>query len=178
MVPSARRTRRPEEVGIRIDLGDALLEINLRVPGLAQPHFTWRIGPVSDSSPAERRPGPRPDFKPRPGKVDIKVDLKADQKVGFALQATDEVGNPATFDGTVTYAVDDASILSLVDNGDGSGEVTATGALGTATLTATATRADGTPAGTGVAAIQVVAGDAETFEIKFGTPEEATPDTP
>lgn len=106
------------------------------------------------------------------------MDLRADQKVSFALVANDEVGNPTTFDGTIVFSVDDPSILALTDNGDGTGVVAATGTLGSSTLTGTATPASGGEPATGVAAIQVVAGDAETFEITFGTPEEVTPDVP
>lgn len=103
------------------------------------------------------------------------MDLKADQKVAFALTSTDEIGNPTDLPGTVTYTVDDPAILNLTDNGDGTGTIAATGALGTATLTGTVALPDGSTA-TGVAAIQVVAGDAQTFEIGFGEPEEVTPD--
>lgn len=103
------------------------------------------------------------------------MDLKADQKVAFELTSTDEMGNPTSLPGTVTYSVDDPSILNLTDNGDGSGTVAATGALGTATLTGSVSLPDGSTA-SGVAAIQVVAGNAETFEIGFDEPEEVTPD--
>lgn len=104
------------------------------------------------------------------------MDLKADQKVAFELRATDEMGNPATFAGTITYSVDDPSVVNLTDNGDGTGEVAATGVLGTALLTARAVRDSDGREFTGAAAVQVVAGDAETFEITFGTPDEVTPD--
>lgn len=162
---------------IEIDLGDAVLSLNLRVRGLRPaPHLRWRVGPSSDTTPAERTPGPAPQYKSPPGKVDIYMDLKADHKVAFSLQATDEVGNPAQFDGTIVFNVDDTSIVTLTDNGDGSGEIVATGTLGTATLTATAADALGNTVATGVAAVQVVSGDAETFGIVFGEPVEATPD--
>lgn len=160
---------------MRIDLGDIHIDLTATVKGLQPLAFIWRIGPYSDTNPADRTPGTRPQYKTRPRKADLIMDLKADQKASFELAATDEVGNPTEFDGTIAYTVDDASILSLTDNGDGTGEIAATGTLGTAVLTGTATRADGRVF-TGVAAVQVVAGDAETFDIEFGEPGEVTPD--
>ncbi len=103
------------------------------------------------------------------------MDLQADKQVAFKLGATDEVGNETTLTGTVTFEVDDPSILTLTDNGDGSGTVAATGTLGVATLTGRVANPDGTEA-TGVAAIQVVAGDAQTFQFSFEAPTEVTPD--
>lgn len=67
---------------------------------------------------------------------------------------------------------------SHTDNGDGTGVVAATGALGPAVLTATATRASDGKVFTGTGLVNVVPGDAETFTIEFGTPEEVTPDEP
>lgn len=160
-----------------LDLGDVIVSLNVAVKGFKAPTFRWRIGPASDTTAAERVSGEPPTYKQPPGKVDVYMDLKADQKVSFALQATDEVGNPTEFAGTTVFTVDDPSIVTLTDNGDGTGEVAATGVLGVATLTGTATRDSDGAEFTGVAAIQVVAGDAETFEITFGTPEEVTPDT-
>lgn len=104
------------------------------------------------------------------------MDLQADKKVALSVAAEDEVGNPATFDGTYAYVVDDASIINLTDNGDGTAEAAATGALGVATVTATATKSDGTLAGQGVLAFQVIAGDVASFEVVAGAPEEVTPD--
>lgn len=106
------------------------------------------------------------------------MDLKADQLVGFAVEPTDEMGNPTEFTGTIVFAVSDPAILALTDNGDGTGEVTAVGVLGSALLTVTATRASDGKVFTGSAAVNVIAGDAETFEIAFDEPEEATPDVP
>lgn len=104
------------------------------------------------------------------------MSLKADQKAAFSLQSTDEVGNPTDFDGTFVFAVDDPSIVTLTDNGDGTGEVAATGILGVATLSVDATRASDGKSFTGVLAIDVIAGDAESVSIVLGEPEEVTPD--
>lgn len=102
--------------------------------------------------------------------------LKADQKVAFSLQATDEVGNPGEFVGTIVFSVDDASIVTLTDNGDGTGEVAATGTLGTAVLSAEATRTSDSKVFMGSVSIDVIAGDVEVIDIVLGEPEEATPD--
>lgn len=172
------RRSEPQEPDIELDLGDITLSLTARVKRLAPPHLTWRLGPFTDTVPSERTPGTAPTYKYPAGKVDLNVDLKADQKVSFALEATDEVGNPATFDGTIEFAIDDPSIATLTDNGDGSGEVAATGTLGVTNLTGTATRNSDGQVFTGAAVINVIAGDAETFNIEFGTPEEVTPDEP
>jgi hypothetical protein len=107
--------------------------------------------------------------------VDLIVDLHADKKVTFSLQAVDEMGNPTTFDGTIAYAVDDPSIVALTDNGDGSGVAAAVGPLGTAVLTATITPTTGAPVEKSEA-INVIAGDATSFSFTFGPEEEVTPD--
>jgi hypothetical protein len=111
-------------------------------------------------------------------KVDLYMALKADQKVAFSLQGTDEVGNPNDFEGTTVFSVDDPSTVTLTDNGDGSGEVAATGTLGTAVLSAEATRTSDGKIFMGSVSIDVIAGDVESIEIVLGTPEEVTPDVP
>ena len=131
---------------------------------------------MTDTVPADRIAGPAPVYKSPPGKVDLIMDLHADKKVALAVQPTDEVGNPTTFDGTTVYAVDDASIVNLVDNGDGTAEAAATGVLGATLLTVQATRASDGKVFNGALAVQVIAGDAESFEIVAGPEEEVTPD--
>jgi hypothetical protein len=74
---------------------------------------------------------------------------------------------------TVT-TVDDASVASITDNGDGSGVVTrADAAGGSATLTATVTNPDGTTvvvtAVVTIEAQSATAENADTAEIVFGT---------
>jgi hypothetical protein len=157
------------------DLGDVTLEWGIRVKAFKPPRFVWRVGPVSDSSVTPLRAG-RTATKCPPRKVDLIVDLEADKQVAFALQATDEVGNPTEFDGTIVFSVDDPSVVSLTDNGDGTGVAAATGTLGVATLTGTATRASDGATFTGAEAINVVAGLAEAFSLEFDEPTEVTPD--
>jgi hypothetical protein len=163
------------EAAIQIDLGDITLCLTARVKGLRPPRFVWRMGPVRDTVPADRIAGPRPPYKQPPGKVDLIVDLHADKKVSFSLQAIDEMGNPTTFDGTIAYSVDDPSIVALTDNGDGSGVAAAVGPLGTAVLTATITPTTGAVVEKSEA-INVIAGDAASFSFTFGPEEEVTPD--
>lgn len=163
----------------RIPFGDVILVAGIEVPGLQPPQplrLVFRFGPVRDTTPADRVATPPPVYKNPPRKVEARMDLQADKKVALTVQAEDEVGNPATFDGTYAYTVDDASVINLTDNGDGTAVAAATGALGVATVTATATRTDGSLAGQGVLAFQVVPGDVATFDIAAGAPEEVTPD--
>lgn len=104
------------------------------------------------------------------------MDLQADKQVPLSIQFTDEVGNPvATPAGaTVTYTVDDPTIINLTDNGDGTAIAAAVGALGTATVHAVVAF-DGTTL-SGDLQIVVVAGLAERVAIIAGPPEEVTPD--
>jgi hypothetical protein len=137
--------------------------------------FILHVGAPTNTSPEDRVPGtPTPCIAHR--KADIIMDLLADQKVALSGEFTDEVGNPvpAPAGATVVYTVDDASIINLTDNGDGTAEAAATGLLGTANVHAEATF-DSTVL-TGDLQIVVVAGLAERFSIVAGTPEEVTPD--
>jgi hypothetical protein len=161
---------------VRLDLGDVVLDLNLRVKGMRAPRLIWKVGPFSDSKPADRIAGPRPAHNAPPKGVDVMADLKADQTAQFELAATDEMGNPVPLPAgsTVTYSVDRPDLVSLVDNGDGTGSVTAVGPLGDAVLSAAGT-VNGREA-TGTLLVSVVAGDAERFTIEMGEPTEATPD--
>ena len=72
-----------------------------------------------------------------------------------------------------TYTTDDVAgqFIVLTDNGDGTGEIAATGVLGVAQVTATFP--DGSVL---VEAVNTVVGDMASRAFKFGTPEEVTPD--
>jgi hypothetical protein len=108
--------------------------------------------------------------------VDLIMDLQADKKVDFGFAPVDEMGNPTSFDGTVSFSVDDPSVVTLTDNGDGTGTVAAVGVLGVATLTGTVTPNDGSDVITGAEAVNVIAGDTASFAFTFGEPTEVTPD--
>jgi hypothetical protein len=146
------------------------------IPGLRPPKLLWRLGPFSDSKPADRVAAPRPAYNTPPQGVDLMADLKADQTVDFALQAEDELHNPVPLpaDATAVFSVDRPDVLTLTDNGDGTGSVTAVGLLDTSILHVDAT-VNGR-AVTGDVSITVIAGDAERVSIALGTPTEATPD--
>jgi hypothetical protein len=164
----------------RIQFGDVVLVAGIEVPGLQPPtplRLVWTVGAVRDTTAADRTAGPPPVYKYPPGKVDLHMDLQADKKVALSITAEDELGNPAgPFGGTYAFTVDDPSGIALTDNGDGTASAAATGVLGVATVTATATKTDGTLAGQGVLAFQVVAGDVATFEVVPGEVTEVTPD--
>jgi len=132
-----------------------------------------------DTSPADRTIKPPPYNQPT-GKVDVRMDLQADKKVALSIEYTDEVGNPTTAPtgATAAYTVDDPTIINLTDNGDGTAEAAATGALGTANvhLDVNFTDSDGNPVSlAGDLQLVVVAGLAERVNIVAGAPEEVTP---
>lgn len=161
---------------MEIDLGDLTFEANFRIKRFRPPRFVWVVGPVRETTPEDRVPGPAPTYKLPPTKVDLIVNLHDDKKADFAFTPVSEMGNPTTFDGTVAFVVDDPSVVTLTDNGDGTGTVAAVGVIGVATLTATATPADGSDPIVGVESINVIAGDAEGFAFSFSDEVEADDD--
>lgn len=136
--------------------------------------WAWRIAAPADNS----TPGPQPGTPTAPatGRLDTIMDLKADQQTTLSGEYTDEVGNPvaAPADATVTYTVDDATVLNLTDNGDGTAVAAATGTLGQATVHAEA--AFGGRTATGDLLVVVVPGNAERFTVAASDPTEVTPD--
>ena len=159
------------------DLGDMVLDWNVRSKCCGRLKLVWRIGHPVDTDPSDRVINGPPYNQPT-GKVDVIVDLQADKKVSLSLEYTDEVGNPTgnPVDAAATYTVDDPTIINLTDNGDGTATAAATGTLGTANV-----HVDVTVNGTtlsGDLQIVVVAGDAERVAVVAGAPEEVTPDTP
>jgi len=159
--------------GIVEDFGDVIRHTEMIVKGRHLGIY-WRFGAPTNTTPADRVV--RGHAVPSTGKVDVAMDLMADQKVTASVGWTDEVGNsvPAPADATAVFSVDDTSILSLTDLGDGTTEVAATGKLGAATVHLEATGNGLTV--TGDALVTVVAGLAERANIEFGEPTEVTPD--
>lgn len=157
-----------------LDLGDAVLRINLHVKGLRAQRLVWHVGAPRDSKPEDRIKRGR--VGPATGRRDFVMDLKVDNSLPFTVTGEDEMHNavPLPAGSTVVFSVDDDSILALVDNGDGSCVVTPVGPLDAAHLHVEVT-ADGTTL-TGDAEIMVVAGDAERVALVAGTPFETTPD--
>jgi len=167
---------------MRIDLGDLTLDLTATVKGLRPPRLVWHVGAPRDTTPADRVAGPRPPSIP-PRREATTVDLHADKFVPLVanVSGTDEVGNPTAVDPadvTVTYEVDDPSIVALTDNGDGSARAAATGVLGVAQVTATVTHTPTGRVGTDVLTLNVVPGDAEVIAVSVsaGPEEEVTPD--
>jgi hypothetical protein len=159
-----------------IDLGDLVLDWGFRVKCCPRLKLVWHIGPTFDTGPEDRVIKPPPYSQPT-GRIDVVMDLQADQQVPLSLTYTDEVGNPlpTPTGATVTYTVDDPTIINLTDNGDGTAVAAAVGTLGSATVHVEATVDGGTPL-TGDLLLVVVAGLAERVEIVAGPPEEVTPD--
>ncbi|HEX5525157.1 MAG TPA: Ig-like domain-containing protein [Pedococcus sp.] len=156
------------------DYGDLLHHEEWVIKG-RRLNFVWHIGPALDTTPADREStvdGSHVSTE----RIDLIMDLQSDKRVTLTASYTDEMGNPTTApDGaTVTYTVDDTSIINLTDNGDGSAVAAATGTLGTATVHGEASFNGQTVSGD--LQIVVVAGLAERFEITAGEPEEITPD--
>lgn len=160
---------------MRLDLGDVALHLDVRVRGLRRHHILIHVGAPADTTPADRTAG-RPPYSTRTERTDLIMDLQADKQVPLSVEWTDEVGNPTQTpaDATVTYTVDDPTIINLSDAGDGSATAAATGALGVATVHVEATSAGRTV--TGDLAINVVAGLAERLNVVAGDPTEVTPD--
>ena len=160
---------------MKLDLGDAVLSLELLVKGRRRHRFVLRASVPRPTSPEDRVVKGPPYHQPS-GRIDLIMDLAADQQVTLTGEWTDEVGNPvdAPADATVVYTVDDPTIINLTDNGDGSAVAAAVGALGTATVHAEATGGGETV--TGDLQIVVVAGLAERFNIVAGEPTEITPD--
>lgn len=160
---------------MQIDFGDITLNITATVPGLRPLRVVWHVGAPVDTTPADRVVKP-PPYATRTGRTDTVMDLQADKKVNLSPQWTDEVGNPVDTpaDATAVYAVDDPTVVSLTDNGDGTAVAAATGTLGTATVHGEFTAGGQTL--TGDLQIVVVAGLAERVNIAAGAPEEVTPD--
>ena len=162
--------------GVIIDLGDATLNVFLRVKGLQRLQARFHVGAPRDTSP-EDRVIKGPPYAVTPEKVDFIMDLQADKGVLLSFQFTDELEHPVpTPEGAViVYTVDDPTVINLVNVGDGTAQALATGTLGTANVHGEATL----PAGqviTGDMQIVVVVGLAERATMVAGEPFEVTPD--
>jgi hypothetical protein len=159
------------------DFGDLIHEERWLLKG-QHPTFIFHLGVDVDSAPADRIPATTSMPAPT-GKVAVIVDLHADKKKLVTAVPGDEFDNPTTFAGTMTYVGDNPALLNVVDNGDGSAEfvsVGGTGNLGAANVTFTATPDSGTTPVVRVIAVNIIAGDAESFTFTEGPEEEVTPD--
>ena len=161
---------------MEIDLGDLFLDVNLRLKDQpVKPRKVFKIGAHLKTTPEDRVPSVPQPYSPRTGKVNRIMNLASDKKVALlGMVDLDEMGNEiGPSSEQPTYTTDDVAgqFIVLTDNGDGTGEIAATGVLGVAQVTATFP--DGS---TEVEAVNVVAGEVARRGFKFGEPEEVTPD--
>lgn len=108
-------------------------------------------------------------------KGETRMQVLADeQKVSVSLEPKTQAGNPARVDGIPTWEVSDANILDLVVSPDGlNAVVTAKGPLGKSQISvkADADLGEGLREITTIDEVEVVAAEAVTLGLKFGTPE-------
>lgn len=183
MAPSTWSSTPTEEDDIELprgkvtDYGDLIYEERWLIKGRRYT-FTHHLGAERDTTAADRIPGTT-SVPPPPGKaVELIMDLHADKQLTRSVTAGDEFGNPTSYDGTFAYAGDNPALVNVVDHGDGSCDIIAVGGLGNigvANLTFTATPTVGDPV-VRVEAINVIAGDAETFVFTDSAETEVTPD--
>jgi len=96
------------------------------------------------------------------------MQLRDDEQVDLSVTATDAKGQPVTGD-TVTWTVDDESVVTLKVSDDTKTATVVAGTVGSAVVTLT----DGTV--TATEAVDVVAGDVALVTIAVGTPVKQTP---
>jgi hypothetical protein len=161
---------------VEIDLGDIFLDVNLRLKDQpVKPRSVLKLGVHQKTVPADRVPVIPQPYSPTTGKVDRIMNLASDKKVKIlGMVDVDEMGHEigASAD-QPTYTTDDAAgqFIVLTDNGDGTGEIAATGELGSAQVTATFPDDS-----TLVETVNTVVGEMASRAFKFGPPEEVTPD--
>lgn len=156
------------------DMGDVLVHTEWIVKGRERLDIVIRVGAPFDTTAADREI--RGVATPSTGKAQLIMDLQADKQVPLSIEWTDEMGNPteAPANAVATWSVDDTSIISFTDNGDGTAVAAAVGTLGTANVHVTVT--DGVSTFDGDLQIVVVAGLAERINVVAGEPTEVTPD--
>jgi hypothetical protein len=140
----------------------------------------WRVGQVR-----EMKTTPKPAKKSKTkakkatchheakGTADMAFLLGDNQEFDLSIAEKDHAGNDVPVEG-VTYSVDNDSVLTLTDNGDGTALVQATGTLGDAVVTAT--DADDNLSGTLDVTVGVEA--AESLNLVPGPVREKTDVTP
>jgi hypothetical protein len=95
--------------------------------------------------------------------------LTADQQARLSASGVDSDGNPVDLTGSLAYACDNDTVLTLTDNGDGTALIVTTGPTGSALVTATG---DGV---IGSLAVDVVAGDVASIAISATAEPQGTP---
>lgn len=161
---------------IDLDFGDIVLSINARVKHQAAPkRIVWRIGAPRKTTADERATVHVSPTAPATGKVDLYMDVLDDNRYPLAIGWTDDAGNPtaAPENFTAVYTIDDSTHETLVDNGDGTAQVTPTGSLGPANVHVEVSWSDanGDHTATGDVALMVVADMASRVNIAVGAGE-------
>jgi hypothetical protein len=102
--------------------------------------------------------------------------LKDNQKAKVSFTALSAAGNPAAVEDAKLQCSDE-SVLTVVDNLDGTFDVVTTGKLGVAQLSVTADAliGEGVETLVGMADVEVVAGKAVKVEVVLGAPEDKIP---
>jgi hypothetical protein len=144
------------------------LEAALRPPSGVTIH--WRIGPVTRQQ-TPPTAGTATTVSPPTERTTPMADLvlTADDQARLAASGQDADGNPVALAGQLTYAVDNTSVLTLTDNGDGTALIVTTGPTGSALVTASADNAIGS------LAVDVVAGDVASIQISATVEPQGTP---
>lgn len=161
------------------DYGHLIKEVRWLIKGrVALPVI--HIGAPMRATDADRLPRPGvPGIVP--GRIERVTDIRADKKVTLSVSKwTDEMGNetaaPADVAVAWTSAAEGDQFATLVDNGDGTAVLSATGTVGGPVLVHLEATAPGLAAITGDEMFMVVPGDAQRAEIGVGPEEEVTPD--
>lgn len=134
----------------------------------------FKLGPVQEQRPDDVRP-PTPKSPILKGYEVLEMQLTATQKVTATPTFKDGKGNPAKVDGAPSYQTDNPAILTLNPSADGlSCEIVATGMIGTANVQCSADADLGPDVKQIIltGSIEVVAGQAVTGSLDFGTPSE------
>jgi hypothetical protein len=147
--------------------------LDSRLAGTAGVTLHWRIGPITPKRlPAAGEQSSSPSTEGTISMADLV--LTADQQARLAATGQDADGNPVDLTGGVTFGVDDAAVLTLTDNGDGTALVVTTGPTGSALVTAQDTATGGQQA-IGSLAVDVVAGAVTSIQISATAEPQGTP---
>ncbi len=110
----------------------------------------------------------------RPGEFLMALQLTDSQDCTFSIAGTDAAGQPATFENdSFTVNSTDAAIASASINPDGTGTIVS-GAPGTATISIVDTEPDASTVEL-TFDVNVVAGEAKSLAVMFGSPTEKAP---
>lgn len=143
-------------------------ELDVRVrPRHRRGAIRWRIGAPQKRT--AHAPGTTP-VGPAHTEPEITVQLLDDQQVTLGpITGADDQGNAVPLLGTPSVTVDNPTVATLTDNGDGTFLLATTGVLGTVTVSASDTEPDGTQF-QGSVAFDVTTSAVVAIEIPVGTP--------